>query len=1516
MQDQDSNVSYYDISSTPGFTFDSNYLFEPTLRTVSLANNSAIILTEHKRPMKAEDKSYKKWMPFGPELNESPSAGAICQDERYVALGTKDGDVILLDGKKGTILKTYRCEFSPIQKIVFTQDSKSFFAFGNGRVAQFIIEQGIISCTLKKIMPEPLAEIAKYDYVQDIFALYHDSFKSSGMFIVTTANCAYTPPITLADVPKEKTSLSRRIGEIQTEKKLVCNRLNLDMMRSSGQINMTCVENFGNITACIYNEKNIKNFDINVLSETPTLKAHRSIDDDEVISQVFLFKTGISAVLFKSFKMVILSKKMEQLWLISNPKMTSIFSETFIKYPTYNRESEIKINQGIVFLNTKELYKMSFIEWKQLATNLKQRMKFSEVFEICKDIYSGSDIKYFGVPESINTRCNEIENFVKPIIENAHRNILLEAKKNLEAGREIRREKIRLLHKEVQEGLSSDERNAIIQKRNELELEKSKNKNERKEIINKQIRIFEIINDLELGDFAKNNINTNYQNFINKEYLFKNVFAKVFSYIEKYNIYENVIAYFSSYAAFKASDEIRKKYKSDMAQIKTDLGDPTKDEEEAKAKLNELIKKHNQYYIDKVTKDSKDKHQNDCFNITIDILRRMDDTMIEEYWADVEETTNDFENLTKFGPEEPQTLLCNHQLTVKRDACQIYQQTTSFHMTELTEIIWLKIFNDPISPLIHYYNRGYPYYFKITDDDVKKDNNNNNNNNNGNNNNNNNNNNNEDKSLYWEWTEKNGKMTFERITDTQKNKTKSELYNFVMKVFFPDDSKKELCVTKEQKELMIGWLFTPTRLYATKDPDQPKEPVFSNYQDERCERIIPLIVQNNSAFGTLCTTIMAGFFLSGSPAIKLRDTRTLTGNDIIERILHTLPYVPFKCACPVLDKIAVLIIDLKVQLPERAINTILRWAFTIRESEVTIETREIIVTMIMQKYFTNDIENRDTNFIKACINSGFTSIITKYHFKKDSDINEMKIMYRVVFETFYNASLIHPREKLNDMYTFIENNKFDIVTPNRIMRDAIRDSCLTGEEGIFDWLILADSKKLTKPSRLFALLKDLDKTVLTAKRNVSGKKEEPKKTDDTILYYLYKNFPDIDKPDSFKIKSKDELNKKQHYAFLMALSMEEEEKYKAEFKKDNVQKYFFCYVCRYDKEQALPLLEKGVITSSDCLALCQENHALDATIYLATLYSKPDEAIKAIKKEICSLLYNIITREENTVKDELIISIDRISTCNKFKEPYDVLNKAFDLLQKSPWRGSDLEEMWSVLFDAFKLPLFKVQSKEYEHESRSISMFFSYFVVQVIARASPSFVLEQLHTKFTFLNTPQSRLIFENVFHYLNYENILSCSVRDMMLHDCKSLWKQITELTSRANTSFENTTICQTCHQAIKGVSGIGMKIFRCGHAFHNTSECCSTNKCPICNEVNEERAKKSATFSGEGSFSRRSKIRILDRVELRFKGKYGKDADETTHGDYVYFYQDLNVKKPKRVAFNIAKTAPTREINANLEI
>ena len=339
--------------------------------------------------------------------------------------------------------------------------------------------------------------------------------------------------------------------------------------------------------------------------------------------------------------------------------------------------------------------------------------------------------------------------------------------------------------------------------------------------------------------------------------------------------------------------------------------------------------------------------------------------------------------------------------------------------------------------------------------------------------------------------------------------------------------------------------------------------------------------------------------------------------------------------------------------------------------------------------------------------------------------------------------------------------------------------------------------------------------------------------------------------------------------------------------------------CQYAPPEVLPMLKAShTIQIDEALPVCLQFRVIDACIHIHTMLGDMQAAVDLVAEELEAVLVDAI----NSKKKMKVISLDLVKEEEAIRKAYDTVLITFDLLSKAPEIGSLLEKMWKKIFLAFQLPLWKSNSIDDADTTRSITLFFAFFVVEALARTKPETVFETLKRDFCIINQLQYRDVLAAVFKYLDYNEMLAQTVIHLLLEDCILLYKRATLTNTRA--AFVYNTNCVICNTPITGAGGVGARVFECGHSCHDNLSCGGhRSSCPLCKR--ELTASNKQGVVAESSRAKNMRVRGLNRVEFGLRRHYGKDQDLSECGSNIFFFPD----PPVDVKGNMPLRTPNEE-------
>lgn len=346
----------------------------------------------------------------------------------------------------------------------------------------------------------------------------------------------------------------------------------------------------------------------------------------------------------------------------------------------------------------------------------------------------------------------------------------------------------------------------------------------------------------------------------------------------------------------------------------------------------------------------------------------------------------------------------------------------------------------------------------------------------------------------------------------------------------------------------------------------------------------------------------------------------------------------------------------------------------------------------------------------------------------------------------------------------------------------------------------------------------------------------------------------------------------------------------------------FRLTCQYSPMDVLPMLKTShTIQIDEALPVCTEYRVIDACIHIHTMLGDMQSAVNLVADELEFVLVEAINSGHKIIAP----SIDLVKEAPELKKAYDTVIITFDLLSKAPEVGQLLDRMWKDIFLAFQLPLWLSSKIEDVDTKSAITLFFAFFVVESLTRSKkPENILEILRRDFSGIDIDQYRQVLSAVFKYLDYQEMLSNTVIELLLEDCIDLYKKAVQIKSRA--AFVYHINCVMCNTPITGQGGVGGLVFECGHLYHDNASCGNhKTQCPLCHgEISGSQSK--STGIAETSRGRSNKQRQLQRVEFGLRRHYGKDQDMSESGNNIFFLSEYPVEVKKKLAPALPKDPP----------
>ncbi|KAH0786236.1 RING zinc finger-containing protein [Histomonas meleagridis] len=324
--------------------------------------------------------------------------------------------------------------------------------------------------------------------------------------------------------------------------------------------------------------------------------------------------------------------------------------------------------------------------------------------------------------------------------------------------------------------------------------------------------------------------------------------------------------------------------------------------------------------------------------------------------------------------------------------------------------------------------------------------------------------------------------------------------------------------------------------------------------------------------------------------------------------------------------------------------------------------------------------------------------------------------------------------------------------------------------------------------------------------------------------------------------------------------------------------------CKFAPQEVLPMIKASQdISVEDALRVCKQYRVIDTCMHIHTLRGDIQAAVNLVAEEIEAVLVEAIQKGGVIYAP----SVDLVKEAPELKKAYETVLVTFDLMSKAPKVGQLLDRMWKDTFLAFQLPLYLACKCPIPETKNAITLFFAFFVVEALQRTSPENVFHTLKSDFCSIDQIQYRKVLSAVFKYLDYNQMLSNTVIELLLEDCIQLYYKANLMKTRA--AFAYNPVCVMCNTPVTGAGGVGGLIFECGHLYHNNSKCGQyRKKCPLCrNEMSITKQGDAAPI--ESAHSQSMKLRKMLRVEFGLKRHYGKDQDLSQSGNNIFFMSDF---------------------------
>ena len=197
---------------------------------------------------------------------------------------------------------------------------------------------------------------------------------------------------------------------------------------------------------------------------------------------------------------------------------------------------------------------------------------------------------------------------------------------------------------------------------------------------------------------------------------------------------------------------------------------------------------------------------------------------------------------------------------------------------------------------------------------------------------------------------------------------------------------------------------------------------------------------------------------------------------------------------------------------------------------------------------------------------------------------------------------------------------------------------------------------------------------------------------------------------------------------------------------------------------------------------------------------------------------------DDSIQCHSIDDLDNLSEMEPVKIAIDLLTYIkIDFEQKTDVPYTVTSKCQRI-FKSFRYPLYK--AKDMPTKSETLTLIFSYFSMQTLPIIGSENVFRILDIYFSPLNVIYHTALAQ-IFERLDYQKMLYDTVEQILITDCTKVIKKAFIKSSSGNETTN--PICAICHEPIiKSIKPI--KVFPCGHCFHENLKCGHHTYCTIC--------------------------------------------------------------------------------------
>lgn len=292
---------------------------------------------------------------------------------------------------------------------------------------------------------------------------------------------------------------------------------------------------------------------------------------------------------------------------------------------------------------------------------------------------------------------------------------------------------------------------------------------------------------------------------------------------------------------------------------------------------------------------------------------------------------------------------------------------------------------------------------------------------------------------------------------------------------------------------------------------------------------------------------------------------------------------------------------------------------------------------------------------------------------------------------------------------------------------------------------------------------------------------------------------------------------------------------------------YVVFLCRYfPNEVRRFIMNREDVNVIDLLEICKSRNVLDACAVIYFKVSEFDKAFKYLHEYFEKKLYSYVMSPNDSGNDE------------DAKNLKDALSLLSEFLTKS--KVENYEVYCTMFIKSFAAPLYKVK----DQPEKSAVLTDCLHTVSTLSSDRIPFdkILEIIVVEFSPLDLGVMRNTLCGVINDYDYDIDTSKSLTVLFQQD--EIKAQDKYLTMSIHGTCYDSIFCGVCHGLLNEGSEDGVKLFECGHVFHNS--CLTKQVCPVCNpeeRIDQDIKKPTSELNQDQIFKR------LKRFEYGLKRK-----------------------------------------------